>query len=309
MSVSSYTAFTNIFSDQKLKELLKSGTKVDDALKLLKLDEVGDDIFMHSDWNTWTKYMAMLNKDNTDEAITAALTRRFGSEKLAEMLAAAQKVPSTKELATKLESAQLKRWMNTGGTPEYIFKILKLDNGADNLFDSAALTSWTNFLKPFNDNFPKKKTTVLDTFKSISDEEGVQKALISAGNSNSPGAKIFKDEMVQRWLDFTTPPANIFKALQLDKAGDDLLSSPLLNTWVQYMQAFNKEIPRKKRRRSNNSQRVTFKRWMAAERSPDDIYTTVLKVESSSSQKADIWRAYYKAYNEQFPGKLFSFTR
>ncbi|OWY90964.1 RxLR effector protein [Phytophthora megakarya] len=38
-------------------------------------------------------------------------------------------------------------------------------------------------------------------------------------------------------------PVDVFKFYQLDKAGDSLLSSPQLNTWISYMNKFNSANP------------------------------------------------------------------
>ncbi|KAE9095323.1 hypothetical protein PF010_g16750 [Phytophthora fragariae] len=56
---------------------------------------------------------------------------------------------------------------------------------------------------------------------------------------------------------------------------------------------------------AKNLQTSQFNQWMAEAKTPDDIYTKVLKLNSNDSPKADIWRAYYNAYDTE--NKLFSF--
>nr|QMU24868.1 PaRXLR44 [Phytophthora agathidicida] len=329
----------DIMQHIELTGWLKDSKRADEVISLLKLDDAGADIFKNPKWKVWVKYVTMLEKSDVDESMASALTYHFGGDKLATMLAAAQKSPSTavKDIATKLETAQLNRWLTTASTPENIFTVLKLDKGADILFDSAALATWTSYLKLFNDKFPKKKTTMLRTFTKNYGEDGLIKLFVSAENANTPAATKFKNEVVEGWLDSMVYPSSIFKSLELDKAGDGLLTSPLLASWVQYMEAFNKNFPREKttmienftkgygdeklasmlqvakkasgtEELAKNLQIAQFKTWMLAGKTPDDIYKTVLKVESNTGTKADVWRAYYKAYVDEFPGKLFSFS-
>ncbi|GMF36247.1 unnamed protein product [Phytophthora lilii] len=60
---------------------------------------------------------------------------------------------------------------------------------------------------------------------------------------------------------------------------------------------------------AKNLQTAQFKQWMVEKKTPDDIYETVLKLKSTSDENADIWRAYYRAYDNGFPGRLFSFNQ
>ncbi|KAF1785522.1 hypothetical protein GQ600_2636 [Phytophthora cactorum] len=113
--------------------------------------------------------------------------------------------------------------------------------------------------------------------------------------------------------------------LKLDEAGDGLLTSPLLSKWVEYMKAFNEKYSFAQTlatmlqaaakasdvdtaKIAKNLQEAQFKHWMNNKLTPDDVYKTVLKLESTSSPNADIWRAYYNAYDTAFPGKQFSFN-
>ncbi|KAE9285923.1 hypothetical protein PF008_g26790 [Phytophthora fragariae] len=47
---------------------------------------------------------------------------------------------------------------------------------------------------------------------------------------------------------------------------------------------------------------------MTQEKTPEDIFKKVLKLKSTDSPNADIWREYFKAYDKENPGKLFSFN-
>lgn len=96
----------------------KSGTNVDDALTLLKLDDHVGNHFERPEWKTWADCVAMLNTNDVDGSIVSALTRKFNLDGLSLVLAAAIKIPSTKDVATRLQDDQLKRWLRYNMSPD-----------------------------------------------------------------------------------------------------------------------------------------------------------------------------------------------
>ncbi|KUF78098.1 hypothetical protein AM587_10005527 [Phytophthora nicotianae] len=243
---------------------------------------------------------------------------QFGVDKAFEILAAAAKIPKTKEVATKLKEAKINGWLSHGSRPDAIFEAMKLNQKIDNFFDSPQFTTWAAFLKAVNEkNKNKKSISELDVFKKT------QKYL---------------DELATGWLDQPMHPQNVFNKLKLDEAVDDLLTKPWLSNWVEYMKKFNEQYPFAQTsmiksftksygdeklavmlqaatkgsdthtaRIAKNLQQAQFKQWMIGKLNPDDVYKTVLKLDSTSSPKAEIWRAFYNAYDTAFPGQLFSF--
>ncbi|KAE8988946.1 hypothetical protein PR001_g21898 [Phytophthora rubi] len=212
-----------------------------------------------------------------------------------------------------------------------------MENKADDVFDSPGLAMWVNYLKVYNEKHPAEPVSMTEVFgKYYGGETAFLKMLVKADDVNNAGAKKLQNEVITSWLNEPTHPMNIFKKLELDQAGDDLLNNPLLVTYVQYMKAFNKEYPHAEttliqtlsksykeklapmleaakgvpstKDLATNLQTAQFKQWMVEGKSPDDIFKSVLKLESPSSPNADIWRAYYKAYEAEHPGKLFSFN-
>ncbi|EGZ08405.1 hypothetical protein PHYSODRAFT_424262, partial [Phytophthora sojae] len=255
-------------------------------------------------------------------------------------LTAAKAEPTAAAFATKLESAMIRGWLNRRHKPNEVFTFLQLEKSGAKAFETPQFATWLNYLNAFNEKYPKKKTTMLQVMKAkYASDEGalaLAKMVASVDDAGTPWSKVLKEELVTGWMDQPNHPENIFKMLKLDEAGDGLLSSPALATWVQYLKAFNKEYPRAQttmiqtftksygdeklatmiqaakktpttEKLAANLQTAQFKQWMAQGKTPDDVYKTVLKLESTSSPNADIWRAFYKAYDEAFPGKLFSF--
>ncbi|EGZ15460.1 hypothetical protein PHYSODRAFT_505553 [Phytophthora sojae] len=229
-------------------------------------------------------------------------------------------------MATALEAAQLSRWLKLNLNPADVLKVQKLDKASDALFDSPQFKMWSRYLVSYNNKNPTKEVTVAGAFTKSYGEEGVLKLVTSL--DDGPGAAKFRDEMVKGWLANPDHPANRFKIMKLDEAGDDLLSSPLLDMWVKYMKAYNKEYPfakttmiqtftksygddklatmieaatkvPKTEQFAKNLQTAQFKQWMVEKKTPDVVYKSVLKLDSDSSPNAVIWRKYKSAYNNE----------
>ncbi|POM63598.1 Secreted RxLR effector peptide protein [Phytophthora palmivora] len=333
-------AVSSVQLNWNLRTWLASSTKADDVFNALDLKLAGDKLFENSHWKPFTEYVTKLDSSDADNAIVTALMRIYDNVGLSKLLAAAKKVPATEAEALKWEGVRLKFWLKNNVSPDEIFKVLQLNKAADDLFDSPQFVTWVNYLKMFNEKNSDKKTSMVGAFARGYGEEALMKTLVSAENANSVGATKMKNEVLQAYLDFTTSPNQLFKILKLDKEGDKLLSSPLLNTWVEYMNLFNKDLPKKKttmiavftknygdeslakmieaakanpstKEFATNLQSAQFSQWMTEGRSPKNILDDVLKLDSNAllvdDVSGDIWRAYNKAYAKQFPESGFAF--
>ncbi|KAG3113139.1 hypothetical protein PI125_g7607 [Phytophthora idaei] len=330
----------NVSFNPKIKEMLQKNTPLDGAFTTLEVGKATGNLLESQQWKDWAVFVIKSSKKDPDESLASALSVKFGLDEASKILAKAAKDPKTKEIATKLEEAQLKRWLNNGDEPDDIFKSLKLNKKVDNIFESPQFATWASFLTAYNKkNTNKKDITELDVLLQYYKEDGLAKLLSSADNANNPRTQKYLDKLLPHWLDQPTHPQNIFNMLKLDEAGDGLLTSPLLSRWVEYMKAFNEKYSFAQTdmiktftrsygdeklatmlqaaakasdidtaKIAKNLQVAQFKHWMNNKLTPDDVYKTVLKLESTSSPNADIWRAYYNTYDTAFPGKLFSFN-
>ncbi|KAH7487822.1 hypothetical protein KRP22_013483 [Phytophthora ramorum] len=337
------TAWDDISRNSKIRSMLSAQTNAREAYGTLNVNKVTGNLFESAEWKAWSTYVTKLDKSNADEEMSTALAFHLKSDNMAKMLAAAAKNPNTKDIATRLESAQVKWWVSLVSTPDDIFKTLKLNKAASDIFESPQLAMYTKYLEAFNKKKRNQPTTLLEVFKKSYGDEGLMKLLVSAQNAKSEGATKMMDEMLAGWLEFTKSPYSVFKAANLDKAGDDLLSSPILSTWVKYMNQFNEKLPTKKTTmietfmKSYNDETLTkmlnaakkvpateqlatnlekaksalFNKWMVEGITPDYLFKNVLKLDPAtmaSSPNTNIWRAYYNAYDKAYPTKLFSFN-
>ncbi|KAI9992912.1 hypothetical protein PInf_014854 [Phytophthora infestans] len=276
--------------------MLKAKKHMDtsEAFKALEVEKATGNLFESQQWKDWAVYVIKSSKKEPDEAVASAI-------------------------------------------PNSIFETLKLNDKADDFLGSPQFATWTSFLKAYNQK-NEKNVKELDILIQFLKEDGLTKMISSADNINNPRTLQYLDELMPRWLDRPTHPQHIFTMMRLDEAGADLLTNPLLSRWVKFMEGFNKEFPfaqtsiiktltknygdeklaamlqsatkasdENTAKIASNLQQSQFKHWMADKLTPDDLFKTVLKLESTSSPNANIWRAYYNAYDEAFPGKLFSF--
>ncbi|KAH7464960.1 RxLR effector protein PSR2 [Phytophthora ramorum] len=337
------TLWDDIAQSHQLDSMLSARTNSNDAYKLLNVDKVTDNLLQSKEWKAWSTYVAMLDKSNADEAMVTSMVFQLKPDMLSKVLAEAAKNPSTKDIATRLESAQVKWWVSLSGTPDDIFKTLKLNIARSDIFESPELATFTKYLDAFNKKPRNEQTTLFEVLKNSYGDEALMKLLVSAQNAKSEEATKMMDDILAGWLDFTKSPYSLFKSLNLDKAGDDLLSSPILSTWVKYMNQFNEKLPTKKTTmietfmKSYNDETLTkmlnaakkvpateqlatnlekaksalFNKWMVEGITPDYLFKNVMKLDPAtmaSSPNTNIWRSYYIAYDKAYPGKLFSFN-
>ncbi|KAG7384315.1 hypothetical protein PHYPSEUDO_002780 [Phytophthora pseudosyringae] len=313
-----------------------------DAYTAFKVDKVADNVFESAQWKEWAEYVRLMAKNKNevpDENLAAGMSAVLTSAGLSNLLANTAKNDKTRDIVSKLEAAQLSRWLNGGYTPDAIFNTLALEK-ADDIFGTAPFATWTKFLTQYNKKHPKKMVSELDVLTSSYGEQKFIKMLSSADKSHPDVSQKLRDELVKGWMDDVMHPSSLFTRLKLHEAGDDLLTSPLLTTWVQYMQAFNEKYPKFKttmiqtftksyddqqiavmiqaaKKSTNgrmvdfatNLQTAQFKQWMADKKTPTEMLS-VLKLTSQTftdNPAADIWRAYNKAYVKKFPSGEFAF--
>lgn len=119
--------------------------------------------------------------------------------------------------------------------------MLSLDKAADDLLANPRFQTWSKFTNYYNKEKPDKK---VDMVKKLTHEYGVEDLaaiLIAAKKvpSTEAVATSMQTQQFKRWLGTNEAPEYIFKLLQLEKAGDNLLANPQFKNWVKYADDFN----------------------------------------------------------------------
>ncbi|KAK1947230.1 hypothetical protein P3T76_001240 [Phytophthora citrophthora] len=218
----------------QLKLWLSRRVSGDEVFVLLNLDKTGENLLANPQWSNWVMYMTQANKNRPKTAIISALTARYGDEGLAKMLLAAKQVSSTKETAMEVQVAQMREWLRRGKSVDDIFELLKLDNGLEKLLTNPNLSLWVNYMTRFNERFPSKKTSMIDTFSNYYGDEAMAKMLEAA--KKDPRASKLASELqtahFKQWLNEGAKPYMIFKMLKMNK--ETWMKNPDANIWRLY---------------------------------------------------------------------------
>ncbi|KAK1941024.1 hypothetical protein P3T76_007730 [Phytophthora citrophthora] len=133
-------------------------------------------------------------------------------------------------------------WLKAGNSADDVFKLLALDNAAENLLANPKLREWITYMKAFNEKNPTKKTSLVATLTAHYGDDGLAKIVEAAKQvpSTATIAKRLQTEQIQRWLAQEKSTDKVFSLLKLDQAGDDVFLQPQIQTWVKYVEGFYK---------------------------------------------------------------------
>ncbi|OWY97713.1 hypothetical protein PHMEG_00031695 [Phytophthora megakarya] len=319
--------------------MVDKGAPAADALKAFTVSKTADDVLDTPAWKEWAQYViyrAVKKNDAPDEALGAAMSVAYTPAGLSSLVAKSMANPNTKTIAKALEQSQINRWLDGNYKPSAIFKTLSLEK-TDDIFGSPAYGTFGTFLTAYNKKNPSKMVEELDVFRATFKEETIVKLLASA--DDSPAAVRLREQLIKGWMNEAEHPVNMFTRLKLHEAGDDLLTNPLLSTWVQYMKQFNEKYPKFESTMlstftknygdekislmiqaatksddknivefAKNLQTAQFKRWMADDKTPKEMLS-FFKLNTQTflndNPAADVWKAYNKAYTKENGGFAF----
>ncbi|ETI38142.1 hypothetical protein F443_16029 [Phytophthora nicotianae P1569] len=250
MKAPSTKSMAQRMEDELFKGWITNLKTPDVVFMYLKLNKAGEKVFENPLWSMYTKYLDHFNKvvPMKQTTMISAFARNYDKEALAKILIAAKKDLRTERLASKLYIEQIQRWLTTKDPPDEIFKALKLDEVTDDIFTSPLFNTWSTYLDDFNAKFPDEKVSMIDTFRTNFDDAFLAKMFVNAKEipaMEQLATKLQADQL-QRWLANRDTPDDIFRALKLNAAVDDVLANPLLNIWATYLEDFNAKFPRSK---------------------------------------------------------------
>lgn len=201
---------------------------VDDVYKLLKLDYPNVPFYENLALNTWVAYMNAFVKENPDKISTmlSTLGSQLNERKLNQVLLVAQKYPSMKSAATKIQTEKILRYLASNQSPKEIFTLLGLDHAGDTILRNPLFKSWMNYVKDFNKKNPKHQESWAEPLRTHYQWYGTQKLVGRAMQSPSTvkTAKLAEKKLLKLALDQEEPPTNVFKFMYLDEAGGQTTS-------------------------------------------------------------------------------------
>ncbi|KUF78850.1 hypothetical protein AM587_10000641 [Phytophthora nicotianae] len=213
-------------------------------------DKIENTVFGYLGFNTWVKYVDDFNEKNPTkkESMIPSLLTLYSDIDLSRVLEMAKKASTTEALARKLRMEQIQRWMTDGKTPGYVFKMFMVDSKVDELLTNPQFIAWTKYVDEFNAKNPANQASMIPPIVTHYGDDAVFGMLEAAKKVQSTEklASKLQAEQIQKLLSSNHSPTYVFKALNLDKTGDEVFSTPLFTTWFNYLKTFNDKNPDKK---------------------------------------------------------------
>ncbi|KAG6941967.1 hypothetical protein JG687_00019335, partial [Phytophthora cactorum] len=225
-------SIANKVEDDLLQVWLGSRKTPDEALVELGLCRTTNGILESPLFNTLTKYLDAYNERYPDKttSVIETITRKVGDRKVAKILTAAKSTDATKNIATKLESAQLEMWQSTGKSADDIFELLKLRKTRHDFSHNPLLRTWVSYMNVVVTENPNKMSTLFSTLETRF--------------SDRPMLQIL--EAAKKFPNREKSPSDAFRFLYLNNAGEQTLASPKFKTWAKYLNDFNQRYPDRK---------------------------------------------------------------
>ncbi|POM57885.1 LOW QUALITY PROTEIN: Hypothetical protein PHPALM_37547 [Phytophthora palmivora] len=286
----------------------------------------------------WVKYMDAFNARYPDKKTTMieAFSHTFGDIDVTTMLHAAKKKDWTRNIATELESAQLKMWLNDKKSTDDVFKLLKLDKEANSFRDKPLFNTWVSYMNFFIAENPDKKARVFSALETRFSDRPLNTILNPASNfpSMESTATKIQTSKIQDYLARETSPEKAFELLALDGVGDGILSTSVFQSWLNYVKDFNKRSPKHQEswfktllircgwdgvdrmiERALHSQqadtvkigKMVLQQWLDWVKVPKDTFH-FLKLRDADKQaltspKFNTWAKYLDDFNQRYPNQ------
>ncbi|OWZ01365.1 Avirulence (Avh) protein [Phytophthora megakarya] len=313
-----------------LQTWLRNRKSPDKILIDLGFGKAADTLLESPLFHFWAKYLDDFNEKYSDKKTTMieTFTKTFGDAGVTTMLYAAKKRFDTNDIAKKLESDQLRMWLSSEKSVDDLFTTLHLDKIGYDFSDNPLFKTWTSYANVFIKEHPEKKTSVFSSWEDHISDRLLIKMLEEAKKipaMENPATKV-QLEKIHGFLASKKTPEEVFKVLGLDDAGDDILSTPLFQPWLEYVKDFNKHNPNQReswydvlRIRSNwfelerlieqalanpNTAKIGKMVENRQKRTSDDVFHQLHLQETNEhtlvSPKFKLWSKYLDDFNERY---------
>ncbi|OWZ08236.1 RxLR effector protein [Phytophthora megakarya] len=233
---------------------VNSKKSADDVFKILKLEQTGDKLFESPLFSIWATFVAKQNSKDPGVEMFTVFASHYTDDALAKIipthiLATAKTIDSTKAMATKLEGLQIMNWINAKNSADDVFKMLKLDQAGDKLFESPPFITWATFVAKQNSKDPGVE--MFSTFTKHYSDDALAKIMPAhilaraktIGSTRAMATKLEGLQQIPSWISAEKSADDVFKLLKLDQTGDKLFESPLLSVWTTFVAKINRENP------------------------------------------------------------------
>ncbi|KAF4137114.1 hypothetical protein GN958_ATG13698 [Phytophthora infestans] len=225
-----------------------------DVFRLFRLDEFGERIFNPSTkLGQWVSYVDDVNAKHPEGPtfMFPTLQKYLRDDWLFTTLQTAKRTEGTKSIAIKVEDDLVQFWLSSRTTPDDALVALRLGSMMD-ILESPLLSLWTKYIDAYNlSDDPRKLSTLMSTLKTRFDDRPLHQILEKARkfpSMESAAAKLQTEKMEEIFArKRPPPPRDAFELLGLDTVGNSILSSPVLKSWKDYVDIYNKAHPLKQK--------------------------------------------------------------
>ncbi|KAF1790256.1 hypothetical protein GQ600_21747 [Phytophthora cactorum] len=151
----------------------------DEVFHLFKLDKVKRNILSNPEFTAWVKYVDDVSTKHPEEPVSMipALRKYFNDDTLLELTATAKRTEETKSIANKVEDDLLQVWLGSRKTPDEALVELGLCRTTNGILESPLFNTLTKYLDAYNERYPDKTTSVIETITRKVGDRKVAKIL------------------------------------------------------------------------------------------------------------------------------------
>ncbi|KAE8983670.1 hypothetical protein PF011_g21082 [Phytophthora fragariae] len=267
------------------------------------------------------------------------------------MIEEAAKFADTNDLATKLQKELGQYWIATAKIPDDVFHAMYPGKIEHNILSNREFTTWAKYADDFNAKYPEqpvsmapalrkilkedpdRATRLLNTLALRFSDKALNQFLRAAMKfpSMEKAATTIQTEKIYGYLMNNQSPQKVFKWLDIDNVGNNLLSDPLFAKWMKYAKEFNKKNPKHQEswftpilmsydpelviKTAMNDpstvkiaklvQRELSKRWLDLKKPPQDVFHLIglnhAGDKTLASSDFKVWTKYLNDFNQRYP--------
>ncbi|EEY67274.1 RXLR effector family protein, putative [Phytophthora infestans T30-4] len=208
-----------------------------DIYNLLKLNVEDVDVLVNPLLPTWISFVKTKLKEDPYDFLLLKLAKQYEEDALHKRLIAASTTASTRDIASGLEFAQIKKWLTTGKAEDDVLKISLVPADKElGLLKHPALQTFISYATKHHTLDPYE-FLVLKLAKRHGEDE-LPKMLVRAKSDSDLVSMAVKLESTQFkiWKEKGKTSDDVFKMLRLDiDQSIDTLKSPGLVSWFSYV--------------------------------------------------------------------------
>ncbi|KAF4029609.1 hypothetical protein GN244_ATG18704 [Phytophthora infestans] len=290
------------FKTDMLKDWLKKGLITDETFRMLTLGNAADEFLNGSLLSAWATYIKVFNQESPTQQLSllATLTARFGDEAVSTMVETAKRVPTTKDVANRVQAEQIQHWMTLGKTPDDVFTLLKLNTAKSLFFDQPPVNTWLQYMDNFSKANPGAQFSTIATLRKLYTDDVLAKMIIVAGKNakTAEAGKNVETALLRTWFNEMKTPTDVIRLLGLRTPGQTSVA-PVL---TKYIALFNKVDPRFKTEMLQN--------WLKRGLITDETFRLLTLGNAAdellNGSMLSAWATYIKVFNQENPTQPMS---